>query len=249
MKTLLFLLLPLATLAQPWSSDGICDFIDQQQWNNGGAKGCACTWYSTDGMDTTLNCAFGDCGQSDLLECVYDCNGHNGNATDQIPRQCDATADPICWFNGGGASAGEEFCLGIALPVELIELKGFPKENTNIIKWSTATEYNVSHFTIERSYDGINYEHVATLIASGFTTINSNYRVIDLVPYAGISYYKLTEYDFDGYLEILGVVAVNNYPRKIIKTTDMMGRDIDPTTYNGLIITLYDDFSKSLNFK
>ena len=102
MKTLLFLLLPLATFAQPWSPSGTCDFTDQTQWNNGGAKGCACTWYDAQG---NLNCAFGDCGQNALFECVYDCNGHNGYATDQAPRQCDATATPLCWYNGGGGNA------------------------------------------------------------------------------------------------------------------------------------------------
>ena len=80
MKNLLLvlgLLLSFNLMAQPWTSDGICDFTDGQQWNNGGAKGCACTWYSVVGTDTILNCAFGDCGQNALLECVYDCNGHN----------------------------------------------------------------------------------------------------------------------------------------------------------------------------
>jgi hypothetical protein len=248
-KLLVMLLWASQTLAQPWSSNGICDFTDGQQWNNGGAKGCACTWYSTDGIDTTLNCAFGDCGQSDLLECAYDCNGHNGNTTDQIPRQCDANADPICWFNGGGGAAGEIFCQGLALPVEFIGMEGFPKGSTNVIKWSTSSEYNVSHFTIGRSIDGRDYELMATILAAGNTTIEQHYRAIDLNPPTGVSYYMLTEYDYDGYIEILGVVAVKNVPLSIVKTTDMMGRDVDPEIYKGVMIVLYDDGSKALFYK
>jgi len=246
-KLLIILLWASQTLAQPWSPSGTCDFTDQQQWNNGGAKGCACTWRSIENGEVTLNCAFGDCGQNALYECVYDCNGHNGYATDMIPRQCDGTANPLCWYNGSG-SAGELYCQGIALPVEFLELKGFPQGSTNVIKWSTASEYNVSHFIVERSLDGLTFEYVATLLASGFTTLESHYRVIDLAPNNGITYYKLIEYDFDGYIEVLGVIAIENIPRSIIQTTDMMGRDVDPEVYKGVMIELYDDGSKALKY-
>lgn len=239
--TILVLLLHTNFLAfsQPWSTSGTCDFTDGQQWNNGGAKGCACTWYSVSGTDTILNCAFGDCGQNALYECIYDCNGHNGYVTDMIARTCDASATPICWFNGAG-SAGELFCAGLALPVEFINMIGYTDGAHNYIEWSTSSEYNSSHFIIERSIDGIDYEYVATVLASGNTTLQSNYRVIDVTPYIGTSYYKLLQYDYDGAFEILKVISIDIRPKEILKIINLMGQEVDKY-YNGIKIVIFED--------
>ena len=94
---LLLIFISNISLSQPWTADGICDFTSGQQWNSSPSIPCACTWLSLNATnDTVINCAFGDCGQSDFLECLYDCNGHNGNTTDQIQRSCTG-ADPLCW--------------------------------------------------------------------------------------------------------------------------------------------------------
>lgn len=245
MKKLLLLILStmsFSVLAQPWSSNGVCDFVDGQQWNNGGAKGCACTWYSVENGDTILNCAFGDCGQSDLLECVYDCNGHNGNTTDMVARECDGTASPICWFNGGGGSAGELFCQGIALPVELIGFEAFPRNGYNELSWATISEYNASHYLVQRSSDGFNYMTFATLPAAGTSTETLHYRAIDLTPKPIINYYRLVQYDFDGVYEIYEVVTVDNRSKddRIVKKINLLGQSVDES-YKGLVIIYYDN--------
>jgi len=228
--------------AQPWSPSGTCDFTDGQQWNNGGAKGCACTWYSVEGTDTVLNCAFGDCGQSALYECVYDCNGHNGYTTDNVPRQCDGTASPICWFNGGGGAAGELFCQGIALPIELIEFEGYPENGYNELTWITASEYNASHYLLQQSADGFNYMTFATLPAAGNSTQTLHYRAMHLNPEPVVNYYRLVQYDFDGVYEVFEVISIDNRVRenKIIKRVNLLGQVVDEN-YSGLIIIYYDD--------
>lgn len=220
MKTLLFLLLPLVTFAQPWSPSGTCDFTDGQQWNNGGAKGCACTWYDLAG---NLNCAFGDCGQNALFECVYDCNGHNGYATDQTPRQCDATATPICWFNGSG-SQGELFCQNIALPIELTDFSGIASENNIELFWTTASELDNDYFEIWHSVDGIVYTLLYKMQGAGTTTMPQLYRFIHVDAPRGVNYYKLSQTDYNGDTETYGTIAVKN----IFSNSNTMFSDIYP---------------------
>lgn len=228
-------------LAQPWSASGTCDFTDGQQWNNGGAKGCACTWYSVSGTDTTLNCAFGDCGQNALYECVYDCNGHNGYATDMVARVCDGTANPVCWFNGAG-SAGELFCAGLALPIELIEFKGEKDGYNNVLTWVTASEYNADFYLLQNSTNGVDFYTVAFLPAAGNSTTTLNYRAIHLSPELKLNYYQLIQYDFDGKFEAFDIIAIDNRieERVIIKKINMLGQDVDEY-YQGLVIIYYDD--------
>lgn len=209
MKKLLLLTLLTSTLsyAQPWSPSGTCDFTDQTQWNNGGAKGCACTWYDSEG---NLNCAFGDCGQNALYECVYDCNGHNGYATDQTPRQCDATANPYCWFNGGGGSAGELYCQGIALPIELLDFWGQSTEHYNEIHWETNSELDNDYFIISYSSNGVEFNELIRVDGAGTTTSPQSYYFRHGNPIYGTSYYKLTQVDYNGESEEFPVIAINN---------------------------------------
>lgn len=232
MKKLIFLLLPLTSLAQPWSADGICDFTDGVQWNNGGAKGCACTWYSLDG---TLNCAFGDCGQNALYECAYDCNGHNGWATDQQSRQCDATADPICWFNGAG-TAGQLFCEQLdALPIELEYFGGYSVEGYNFLEWETASEFNNSYFELSHSEDGISWAAICDINGAGTTSDPQSYRFMHMNAKIGINYYRLRQYDFNGEYSQSDIVSI----RKEI-LSDGIFSDIYPNPSSGVFFFNYN---------
>lgn len=213
MKNILLLVLStisFSLIAQPWSSNGVCDLVDGTQWNNGGAKGCACTWYSVENGDTILNCAFGDCGQSDLLECVYDCNGHNGNTTDMIQRECDATATPFCWYNGGGGDAGEQYCLGIVLPVELINFSGYAHPNYNEINWTTLSEIDNDYFIISYSNNGMTFEELIRVGGAGTTTQEQNYTFRHTSPINGVNYYKLEQIDYNGESKEYPIISINN---------------------------------------
>lgn len=235
------LILTQTSLAQPWSADGICDYTDGQQWNSGGSKGCACSWYSTDGVDTLLNCAFGDCGQNALYECVYDCNGHNGFITDMIARTCDGTATPVCWFNGAG-SAGQLFCEGIALSVELIDFIGIKDGRNNILTWRTASELNADYYILQNSTDGYNYMTVSILPANGNSTSELKYNAIHLNPELTINYYRLIQYDIDGQFEQFETIVINNsvLQRQIVSRVNLLGQEVDEY-YDGMVIIHYDD--------
>lgn len=249
MKILLtiVILLPFIFFAtsQPWSANGNCSFLDGQQWNNGGSKGCACTWYTNVGGVLELNCAFGDCGQNALYECVYDCNGHNGYLTNNVQRQCDATADPYCWYNGGGGAAGQLYCEGfITLPIELIHFSANKERSENILQWTTASELNTSHFILQNSENGEDFTTFVVLPSNGNSTQEIHYNARHINPSNTINYYKLIQYDTDGKYQEFNIISVDNreFSMKIIKTMDLLGREVDEN-YSGPVIYLLDDLA------
>ena len=232
---------------QPWSSNSLCDFVDNTQYSNGATKGCACTWLTLDvNGDTITNCAYGNCGQSYLFECVYDCNGHNGNPTNSIVRQCDATANPICWFQGGG-SAGELFCAGIALSIELDEFWGSAVDSYNEIYWTTVSELDNDYFVVSYSKDGYDFKDIGTIDGAGTTNQEHKYRFIHVNAERGVSYYKLKQVDYNGVYEEFHIISINNNG---IKTGGLFS-EIFPNPSSNLFYFNYNGkiFNTPINIK
>ena len=204
-------------LSQSWVSNGICDLVDGQQYSNGNTTGCACTWYSIDILsgDTTLNCAFGNCGQSYLEECAFDCNGHGGAPTLSVARTCDATAVPVCWFQGGG-SAGELFCGSIALPIEMGDFWGESTTEGNVLYWTTITELDNDYFNLSYSQDGIDFIVLTQIKGAGSSQSPKNYRFIHTSPLVGVGYYKITQFDYNGESEEFPIIAINRLIKGIL---------------------------------
>jgi hypothetical protein len=74
--------------------------------------------------------------------------------------------------------------------------------------WQTASEHNSSHFAVERSVDGIEWEKLAEVTAAGNSTSILNYSFIDVSLLARtISYYRLIQIDFDGENETFGPLS------------------------------------------
>lgn len=96
------------------------------------------------------------------------------------------------------------------LPVEFKSFEAI-KNNRNIdLKWTTASEKNNHFFTIEKSVDGKNWEVVLTKDAIGNTSTETIYTATDQTPYPGISYYRISQTDFDGTTKIFkNIVSVN----------------------------------------
>lgn len=84
------------------------------------------------------------------------------------------------------------------LPVELLDFKVARCDQQACLSWSTSSETNNDHFTIERSADGQTFEAIGMRQGAGTSTIRHNYGFTDPLPYNGISYYRLKQTDFNG---------------------------------------------------
>jgi hypothetical protein len=147
-------------------------------------------------------------------------------------------------------STGEEWWLddielseSVPLPVDLIEFYGEKKSNGNLIKWKTASEFNSSHFILQKSTTGLfleeSYLHFAQ--SAGNSTEEIDYSYFDENPDKTINYYKLLQYDIDGEFKDYGPISVDNScVKQVIKKTDLFGRIVD-VSFTGIIILHYSD--------
>lgn len=108
-----------------------------------------------------------------------------------------------------GVTTRDEFILGSTgtpLPVGLLSFTASCNNNAAVLQWSTATETNNKSFTLERSADGINFETVATIAGTGNSSKATQYTYTDYESLSGISYYRLSQTDFDGNTTLLQTI-------------------------------------------
>lgn len=113
------------------------------------------------------------------------------------------------WSASDGTVSGEAYYTGAGLlPIELLEFNALCVNGRVQINWSTATEENNAYFQIERSKDGINFEPILTITGAGNSTSLIEYFETDFNPLKGISYYRLSQTDYDGATEKFNIVPV-----------------------------------------
>lgn len=119
----------------------------------------------------------------------------NGNATGWGSATLVASAPAIT------APSGEQPCNTITcltLPVELLKFFALPSDGGIVLSWATATETNCDYFAIERSTDMLNWKQITTIPGSGNSMQRKDYSYTDSNPEKGISYYRLSQYDYNG---------------------------------------------------
>ncbi len=108
----------------------------------------------------------------------------------------------------------EKFTLGSvselnALPVELTYFEANQREDEVNLKWQTASEINTSHFVLEHSNDGYNFEGKETIFSKGEPNFIQDYKTTDATPFKGLNYYRLKMVDRDGWYEYSQIEVVN----------------------------------------
>jgi hypothetical protein len=98
----------------------------------------------------------------------------------------------------GPATVGSGVTSNVTLPVIL---DGFTaalnNDHTITLNWNTQMEMNFSHFAIERSADGANWEQIGTVEAKGNSALQTDYNYTDEQPLSGTNYYRLTLVNMD----------------------------------------------------
>ena len=96
------------------------------------------------------------------------------------------------------------------LPIELLDFHAIADNNRRVnLSWTTASEINNDHFTVERSMDGIEFEQVDVLSGAGNSNYILHYTTTDFYPLDGVSYYRLKQTDFNGEFSYSDLVAIN----------------------------------------
>ena len=169
---------------------------------------------------------------------------------------------PVTIETGTAMSSFSPFSFGSRtpnnpLPVGLISVSADYSNGKSIINWITAIEINNDYFTIERSFDGIDFTPVGTLKGAGNSSSLLNYQYMDdlnqIPNLPDQVYYRLKQTDFDGKSVYSEIVFVNTnsssaliaYPNPakngeniLISATDFAGAEI--------LVTLMDIFGNKI---
>ncbi|MDX1652406.1 MAG: hypothetical protein R3277_07940 [Brumimicrobium sp.] len=97
----------------------------------------------------------------------------------------------------------------IGLPIELSDFDVVSVDGENRILWSTYSEINNSHFIIEHSLDGLNWEEVGQVSGAGNSSEVLFYEFTHRSAQPEVEYYRLSQVDFDGARNYVGVRSVN----------------------------------------
>lgn len=96
----------------------------------------------------------------------------------------------------------------VPLPVNLVSFTArWAAGNTVLLHWQTAAEANNSHYSVERSTDGMRYTAIGIVRAAAQGQATT-YSFIDQQPQRGTSFYRLRQHDRDGQQRLLGVRLV-----------------------------------------
>lgn len=93
------------------------------------------------------------------------------------------------------------------LPVEMLSFTANCDNGTTRVLWSTATETNNDYFMIERSSDGFNWEFLGEVEGAGNSSVEQHYEFVDYAPNSSTTYYRITQFDFNGTYKEYGPVA------------------------------------------
>jgi len=122
----------------------------------------------------------------------------------------------------------------LTLPLDLLTFTGsLQTDNTVLLKWKTENEINTSHFEVERSSDGSNFNAIGAVTADSSTSTAHNYSYVDMDAanqQTLILYYRLKMVDANGaysysniisvlFNDITGAVIVN--PNPVVSTAQV----------------------------
>lgn len=93
------------------------------------------------------------------------------------------------------------------LPVELLFFRAICDDKGTVIEWMTASESNNSHFILEQSIDGMTWNVLTTITGAGNSNENLYYSYH--INHTNNSYYRLTQVDYDGTENFLGIIQSN----------------------------------------
>ena len=134
----------------------------------------------------------------------------------------------------------------IQLPITLTRFDAVSNTKSVNLSWSTATEGNNAFYTIERSFDGKNYDVVGQITGGGTTKETANYTFEDKTVYqlaaANVAYYRLKQTDRDGLSSVYAPVAVKLTSKGSASITSVIAENVlfDMPTDTDVTITIFD---------
>jgi len=120
----------------------------------------------------------------------------------------------------------------VGLPIELVRFESACKDGSIELRWTTATEINNDYFNISKSPDGLQWSVLDSTLGAGNSTSYRSYMTVDDNPW-NITYYKLTQVDYDGNSESFDIIA------QCCCNREYMDMSVYPVPTNGNLTVLF----------
>jgi hypothetical protein len=107
-------------------------------------------------------------------------------------------------FGPGGATVERTYYFddmvfgATPLPVRLLSFNAKKEQSAVAFAWTTAQEVNNKGFAVQRSQDGQKWTNIAEIAGNGTRSGMHSYTAKDVLPIAGLNYYRLKQEDLDG---------------------------------------------------
>jgi hypothetical protein len=141
------------------------------------------------------------------------------------------------------------------LPIILSGFNAVLNDGVVDLNWTTATESNSDHFSVQQSTNaGASWNEIGTVAAAGNSTSPLNYSFVDSKPAQGTSEYRLQLIDKDGkytYSDVKAVqqgivTGVNIYPNP---AHDYVNITLSGTAGESMLIRLFNPAGQLLQEK
>jgi len=138
------------------------------------------------------------------------------------------------------------------LPVTLLNFTAQAKGKTAVLDWNTTMEVNNSHFEVERSHDGTQWDAIGIVQGAGNSYKNTDYQFVDPQPQA-LNYYRLRQVDWNGSYGFSAICMLrfngsesNALPMLVVSPNPAASDITLRIDADGVDFTLYDMAGKSL---
>jgi Concanavalin A-like lectin/glucanases superfamily/Secretion system C-terminal sorting domain len=140
------------------------------------------------------------------------------------------------------------------LPINLISFSGISGNRVNYLHWKTGNEIDISHFEIEKSFDGRIFRNVTSVTATG-NGAGGKYVYTDNDKEAGKIYYRLRIIENDGKFVYSNIIILDGkeitssymYPNPIknnatlqIKSTSLLNTKAALSDINGKTLLVFN---------
>ncbi len=214
------------------------------------------SWYQFTALSTTesfsitsvLNCTAGI--QAEVYDVTYDVNGCCTGFT-SMSNCYNPASTALGTVTATGLTIGQDYMLMIdgnggancdftisnwtginILPVTMVNYTGVAFDSYNHLKWATSSEQENDYFTIEKSFDGINYTKVGTVKGNGNSSVRIDYEFKDYDVNHAVVYYRLTQTDFNGETKKVGDLQI---------TREIANLDVYPNPFSESFTIDYSD--------
>ncbi len=145
---------------------------------------------------TTINCGNTYIGEINIVDAVPN------DGTDMV---CGSEQNVDFTYTDGSSLSD----CAVALPVELIYFSAKESNDGSVVlNWKTASERNNSHFAVEYSTNGKDFETLTIVDGAGSTAQEQVYQWVDQSKRRGTIYYRLRQVDYNGQYSLSPVASV-----------------------------------------